>query len=146
MINGQSFDEMISFAEIRPDEVQGIGKGIMASSSSSLRSNQAYRKLNNVKALIHWCRRRQAMGKYLVSRLFTEIEMNRCREELDMKEDSQPETSIKKPDKFKPIKFVQWSKEFENHVQDHKNDRSFTIICDKKRRETSQYISHKPIA
>ena len=87
------FDEMISFAEIRPDEVQGIGKRIMASTTSSLQSNQPYRKLNNIKALIHWCRCRHANGKNLDSRLFTEIEMNRRREELDMKGNSQPETS-----------------------------------------------------
>ena len=54
-INGQGFDEMISFKEIRPDEVQGIGKRIMAATTADLRSNQPYWRLNNIKALVHWC-------------------------------------------------------------------------------------------
>ena len=114
---------MILFVEIRPDEVQGIGNRIMTSTSFSLRGNQPYRKLNIVKALIHWCRCRHAMGNNLDSTLFREIDMNRCREELDMKEDSQPEISINKPDKFKPINWVQWSKEFENYVSQYKTAR-----------------------
>ena len=37
-----------------------------------------------------------------------------------MEEDSQPETSINKPEKFKPINRVQWSKEFERYVTQYK--------------------------
>ena len=39
-------------------------------------------------------------------------EMSRCREELDMEEDSLPETSINNTEIFKPINWVKWSKEF----------------------------------
>ena len=49
----------------------------------------------------------------LYSRLFTVDETIRQREKLDMEEDSQPETSINEPDKFNPINWVQFSKEFE---------------------------------
>ena len=50
------------------------------------------------------------MGLDLDSRLFTVDEISRCKEELDMEEDSQPETSMNKPEKFKPINWVQWSR------------------------------------
>ena len=56
------------------------------------------------------------MGLGLDSRLFTADEMSRRRGELEMEDDSNPETSIDKPDKFKPINWVQWSKDFENYV------------------------------
>ena len=56
------------------------------------------------------------MVLYLDSRLFRVYEMVSCREELDMEEDSQPETSINKPEKFKPINWVKWSKEFGNYI------------------------------
>ena len=49
--------------------------------------------------------------------------MSRRREELDTEEDSQPETSINKPDKFKPIRWVQWSKKFENEFSQYKTAR-----------------------
>ena len=52
------------------------------------------------------------MGLDIDSRLFTVDEMSWCREELNTKEDSHPEPSINNPDKFKPIYWVQWSKEF----------------------------------
>ena len=50
---GQGFDEMIFFTDIRPDEVQGIGKIIMAATTATLRINQPYRRLNNINALVH---------------------------------------------------------------------------------------------
>ena len=37
-----------------------------------------------------------------------------------MEEDSQPKTSMNKPEKFKRINWVQWSKEFENYVAQYK--------------------------
>ena len=40
-----------------------------------------------------------------------------------MEEDSHPETSINKPDKCKPINWVQCSKEFENCVAQYKTER-----------------------
>ena len=40
-----------------------------------------------------------------------------------MEEDSQPKTSINKPDKFKPINWVQRSREFENYVAQYKTVR-----------------------
>ena len=60
------------------------------------------------------------MGLDLDSLLFTVDEMSRCREELYMEEDSQPETSMNKPDKFKPINWVQWSRYSENYVAQYK--------------------------
>ena len=80
----------------------------MAETAAAHMRNQTYRRLNNIKALVHWCRIRHAMGLDLGSRLFTVENMSRCREELDMEEYSQPETSINKPEKFKPINWVQW--------------------------------------
>ena len=59
----------------------------------------------------------------LYSRLFTVDETIRQREKLDMEEDSQPETSINKPENFKPINRVQWSKEFEKYVAQYKRAR-----------------------
>ena len=38
-ITREVFDEMIYFAEIRPDEVQGIGKSIMAATTAAIRRN-----------------------------------------------------------------------------------------------------------
>ena len=38
-ITGQDFDEMRSFTDIRPEKVQGIGKSIMAATTTALRSN-----------------------------------------------------------------------------------------------------------
>ena len=106
-ITGQIFDYMISFTEIIPDKVQGIGKIIMATTTAALSSNQPYQIFNNIKAWVHWCRSRNAMGLDLDSRLFMVDEMGWCRENLDTEEDSQPETSINKPDKFKLISWVQ---------------------------------------
>ena len=60
------------------------------------------------------------MGLDLESMLFTFDDMSRCREELDMEEDSQPETSINKPEKFNPINWVQWSNYFDNYVAQYK--------------------------
>ena len=40
-----------------------------------------------------------------------------------MEEYSQPEISINKPGKFKPVNWVQWSKEFENCVAQYKTER-----------------------
>ena len=37
-----------------------------------------------------------------------------------MEEDSQPETSINKPEKFNPINWVQWSNDFDNYVAQYK--------------------------
>ena len=53
---------MISFTEIRPDEVKKIGKRIMATTIAALRSTQPYWRLNNIKMLVHWCRSRYEMG------------------------------------------------------------------------------------
>ena len=78
----------------------------MASTSASLWINQLYRMLNNINVLIHWCRCRHATGTSLDLSLFREIEINRFREELDLKDDSWPASSIHKPDKFKPINWV----------------------------------------
>ena len=61
-ITGEGFDEMIYLTEIILYEVQGIGKRIMAATTPALRSNQPYRRLNNIRALVHWCRSRHAMG------------------------------------------------------------------------------------
>ena len=60
-ITGNVFDDMISFTEIRPYEVQGIGEIIMAATTAALRSNQPYQILNNIKVLVHWCRIRYAI-------------------------------------------------------------------------------------
>ena len=87
---------------------------IIAATTASLMSNQNDLRLKNIKELVHWCRNRHAMKLDPDSRMFTVDDMSRCREELDMEEDSQPETSINKPEKFKPINWVQWSKEVEN--------------------------------
>ena len=94
---------MTSFIDIRPDKVQGIGIITMASTTSDLRSNQLHRRLNNIKALVHWCSIRHTMGLDLDSRLFTVGDIIKCREELDMEEISQIETLINNPETFKPI-------------------------------------------
>ena len=49
-------------------------------------------------------------------------------EELDTEEDSQPENSINKPDKFKPISWVQWSKKFENYFSQYKTARKSGVL------------------
>ena len=81
---------MISFTDIIPDKVQGVGGIIMAETIVDLRSNQPYRRLNNMKVLVRWCRSRHAMGLDLDSWLFTVDDMSSCREELDVEEYSQP--------------------------------------------------------
>ena len=68
------------------------------------------------------------MGLDLDSRLFKIYEISRCREELNMEEDSQPETSINNPEKFKPINWVQWSKEFENYIAQYKTARKARVL------------------
>ena len=78
-IIGHLFYEMISFTEIIPDKVQGIGESIMAATKAALSSNQPYWRLNNIKVLVHWCRIRHAMGFDLESRMFIVKEMSRCR-------------------------------------------------------------------
>ena len=78
-ITGQGFDGMISFTEVIQDKGQEIGESIMAATTASLISNKPYRRLNNIKALVHWFRSRQAMGLDLYSRLFTIDAMSRCR-------------------------------------------------------------------
>ena len=88
----------------------------MDSTTAAIRSNKPYRILNNSKALVQWCRRQHAMGLDLDSQMFTVDDMSRYRVELDTEENSQPETFINKPDNFKLIEWVQWSKEFENYV------------------------------
>ena len=55
-ISGQRFDEMISFTDIIPDKVQGTREKIMAETTAALRRNQPYQILDNIKALVHWCR------------------------------------------------------------------------------------------
>ena len=104
-ITGQIFDYMISFTEIIPDKVQGIGKIIMATTTAALSSNQPYKIFNNIKAWVHW-----------------------CRENLDTEEDSQPETSMNKPDKFKPINWVQWSKNFDNCIAQYRTARKAVVL------------------
>ena len=74
---------------------------------------------------------------------------SRRREELDMEEDSQPETSINKPDKFKPINWVQWSKDFENYVAQyntvHKSGVSLSyVICSNLKRPHTADMSLLP--
>ena len=60
-----------------------------------------------------------------------------------MKEDSHLETSINKSDKFKPINWVQWSKEFEKYITQCKTPRksgvllSYVIRNNSKRPDTS---------
>ena len=109
-ITVQGFDRMISFTHIISDKVNWIWKRIMATTTTAIRSNQPYRILNNIKALVHWCRSQHAMESDLNSRLFTVAKMSMCREELETEEDSQHETSINKPEKFKLINWIQWSK------------------------------------
>lgn len=92
-----------------------------------LQSNQPYRKLNNINALVHWDQSQYEMGEDLDSRLFTQAEMNICREGFDMEDDSQPDTTINKPDKVKPIKWVQWEKEFSNYVAQYKTARQARV-------------------
>ena len=79
----------------------------MAATTADLGSNQPSRRFKNIKALVHWCRSQHAMGLDLDSRLFTVDKMSRCREKFYMVENSQPETSINKPEKFKPVNWVQ---------------------------------------
>ena len=55
-ITGHGFDNIISFTDIIPYKVQGIGKIIMAATTANLKRNQPYRRLNNMKALVQWCR------------------------------------------------------------------------------------------
>ena len=45
--------------------------------------------------------------------------MSRYIGELDTEDDSYPETSINKPDNFKPINWVKRSKDFENYVSQY---------------------------
>ena len=45
-----------------------------------------------------------------------------------MEEDSNPETSINKPGNFKPINWVQWSKDFENYVAQYKTARKVGVL------------------
>ena len=52
--------------------------------------------------------------------MFTVDEISTHRKELGMEEDSQPNNSINKPEKFKPINWVQSSKEYENYVAQYK--------------------------
>ena len=59
----------------------------------------------------------------LDSRLFTVNDVGRCREELDTEENSQPETPINRPEKFKPVNWVQWPNEFKNQVAQYKTAR-----------------------
>ena len=54
--------------------------------------------------------------------------MNRCREEMNIKEDFQLNTSIYKSNKFKPINQVQWSKEFENYSSQYKTARITEVM------------------
>ena len=61
-ITGQGYDKILYFTDIRTDEIQGIAKIIMASTTSDLRSNQPYWRLNDIKVLVHWCRSRHTMG------------------------------------------------------------------------------------
>ena len=68
------------------------------------------------------------MGLDLDSWLFTVNEMSSCRHKLDTEEDSQPETSINRPEKCKPINWVQWSKEFENYVAQYKTARKEGVL------------------
>ena len=68
------------------------------------------------------------MGLDLDSRLFMVDDMSRCREELDTEEDSQPETSMNKPDKFKPINWVQWSKNFDNCSAQYRTARKAVVL------------------
>ena len=68
------------------------------------------------------------MGLDLDSWLFTVNEMSSCRHKLDMEEDSQPETSINRPEKCKPINWVQWSKEFENYITQCKTPRKSGVL------------------
>ena len=113
-ITGQGFDGMISFTEVIQDKGQEIGESIMAATTAAPRINQPYRTVNNIKALVYWCRSIHTIVLYLDSRLFIVDKMSRCREYLDMEDNSQPENSINKPDRCKPINRVKWSKEFEN--------------------------------
>ena len=76
---------------------------IMAATIAALRSNKHYLRWNTIKALVHWFRIRHAMGLDLGSRLFTVDEMTRCRVELEIEEDSQPEIVLNKLEQFKPI-------------------------------------------
>ena len=80
----------------------------MAATTAAPRRNHPNRILNNIKALVHWCWIRHVMGLDLDSRLFTGNAMSRRREELEMEEYSQHQTSINKPEQFKPINWVQW--------------------------------------
>ena len=61
-------------------------------------------------------------------KLFTDIERNRCRQTLDMKDNSQPKTSINKTEKIKPINWVQWSKEIEKYVSQYKTTRMTGVL------------------
>ena len=45
-----------------------------------------------------------------------------------MEEDSLPENSMNKPDKCKPINWVQWPKEFENYVAQYKTARKSGLL------------------
>ena len=101
---------------------------IIAATTDSLMSNQNDLRLKNIQELVHWCRNRHAMKLDPDSRMFTVDDMSRCREELDMEEDSQPETSINKPEKFKPINWAQWSEEFENYFSQYKTARKAGVL------------------
>ena len=47
---------------------------------------------------------------------------------MDTEEDSRPETSVKNPEKFKAVNWVQWSKEFENYVAQYKTPRKTRVL------------------
>ena len=68
------------------------------------------------------------MGLDFDSRLFTVDDISSQKEELDTEEDSQPETSINKPEKFKPINWAQWSEEFENYFSQYKTARKAGVL------------------
>ena len=79
LITGQVFDKMISFIDIIPYKVQGVGERIMAKTPAYIRINQPYWILNNIKVLVHWYSSRHAMVLDLDSRLFTVDGMSRCK-------------------------------------------------------------------
>ena len=57
-----------------------------------------------------------------------------------MEEDSQSETSIKNPEKFKPINWVQWPKEFENYVALYKTTRKSVVYISYVTRNTLKML------
>ena len=110
----EGYDDMLSFAQLSVPDVMRIGDRIQKLPLNRGGSRQPHRALKNIEKFVYWANNRIYMGQSVDSREFTSDQLDISQLAMEQVEASKEDqgTSVNKPEKFKPVKWVAWDKHF----------------------------------